>query len=238
MKNQLDHHVVAYEGQNLYDFDNNILLNWYANRIIELTGGKGSLLELGLGHGFTTLAFSKHFKRHLVLDGSPAVIEHFKKLHPQCPAEIRETYFENFESDEQFDVVVLGFILEHVDDPVLVLKHYRKFVKPGGSMYISVPNAEVLNRRLGFISGLLPDMQLLSENDKILGHQRYYTVKTLTEDAQSAGYVVEGIEGIYLKPMSTSQLVSLNLDPKIIDALCVVGKDYPELCCGIMAKIK
>lgn len=238
MKNQLDNHVAAYEGQNLYDFDNNILLNWYANRIIQLTGGKGSLLELGLGHGFTTLAFSQHFTRHVVLDGSAAVIEHFRKQHPECKAEIIQTYFEDFQSDEQFDVVVLGFILEHVDDPILVMKHYRKFVKPGGSLYISVPNAEVLNRRLGYAAGLLSDMQLLSENDKMLGHQRYYTVKSLTADVISAGYTVENMEGIYLKPMSTSQLVSLNLDPKIIDALCVVGKDYPELCCGIMAKIK
>ncbi len=96
-------------------------------------------------------------------------------------------------------------------------------------MFVTVPNAEVLNRRLGNIAGMLPDMQTLSENDMILGHQRYYTVETLKDDILKAGYEIERMEGIYLKPFTTSQILSLALDRKIIDALCVVGIDYPEL---------
>jgi len=238
MKNKLDNHVLAYEGQNLYDFDNNILLNWYANRIITLTGGKGTLLELGLGHGFTTNIFTEYFDRHVVLDGSSAVIENFHSRFPTCKVEIIETWFEEFESTEQFDLVVLGFILEHVDNPVDIMQRFRKHVKQGGSMFVSVPNAEVLNRRLGHLAGMLPDMQALSENDRLLGHQRYYTVQTLSEDIHKAGFEIESIEGIYLKPITTSQILSLNLDERIIDALCQVGIDYPELCCGIMAKLK
>ena len=33
MSNILDSYVGAYEGNNLYDFDNSILLNWYPKRI-------------------------------------------------------------------------------------------------------------------------------------------------------------------------------------------------------------
>ena len=238
MKNELDNHVAAYEGQNLYDFDNEVLLNWYAHRIIALTGGKGTLLELGLGHGFTTNIFSQYFDRHVVLDGSIAVIENFNKRFPECKAEIIETWFEKFESKEKFDLVVLGFILEHVDNPVDIMQRFHKYIRPGGSMFVSVPNAEVLNRRLGRFAGMLPDIQALSDNDRILGHQRYYTVQTLTEDIHKAGFEVESMEGIYLKPITTRQILSLNLDKRIIDALCQVGIDYPELCCGIMAKLK
>lgn len=237
MKGTLDAHVGAYEGQNLYDFDNEILLTWYPQRIMAINPNAKSLLELGLGHGFTTNIFSRAFDRHVVLDGSQAVIENFRKRYPDCQAEIVETFFEDYQTEERFDLIVLGFILEHVDDPVLILKRFRQFLKPGGKMYAAVPNAEVLNRRLGHLAGLLPDMQTLSENDVLLGHKRYYIVETLTNDARLAGFSIEKMEGIYLKPLTTRQLVSLNLDKKIIQALCEIGIDYPELCCGILAEI-
>ena len=35
MKNKLDEHVRAYEGQLLYDFDNHIQLNWYPKRVVK-----------------------------------------------------------------------------------------------------------------------------------------------------------------------------------------------------------
>jgi len=238
MKNTLDSHVRAYEGDLQYDFDNEILLNWYPKRVLQFTEGALSILELGLGHGYTTNIFSRHFKEHLVLEGSPAVIENFKRKYPDCACKIEETYFEEFKSQDKFDVIVMGFILEHVADPCLILTHFRKFLNANGKMFVAVPNAEVLNRRLGHLAGMLPDMQALSENDHILGHQRYYTVNSLTGDIEKAGYKIERMEGIYLKPFTTKQMLALNFDKKILDALCLVGVDYPELSCGILTQLK
>ena len=45
-----------------------------------------------------------------MLEGSPAVIANFRKKSPDCRAEIIETYFESFESNEQFDIIVMGFV--------------------------------------------------------------------------------------------------------------------------------
>jgi SAM-dependent methyltransferase len=237
MSNMLDKHVAAYQGDNLYDFDNEILLTWYPQRILHHAGAARSLLELGLGHGYTTDIFSQRFERHVVLEGSPAVIGHFRDKHPDCNAEIVETWFENFATDERFDLIVMGFILEHVDDPLLVLRRFREFLAPGGRMFLAVPNAEVLNRRLGQLAGLLDDVTSLSENDHLLGHKRFYTVDTLSADIARAGCGVDRLEGIYLKPFTTRQIVSLQLDCKVIDALCTVGVNYPELSCGLLAEI-
>lgn len=237
MENILDTHVKAYQGNNLYDFDNEIILKWYPHRVIKFAGNAGSMLELGLGHGYTTDIFSKHFEKYIVLDGSAAVIENFKKNYPDCTAEIVETFFENYSSDEKFDIINLGFILEHIDNPFEILTRYKNFLAPGGKMFVSVPNAEVLNRRLGNLAGLLPDMTVLSENDHLLGHKRYYTVETLTKEIEAAGYKLERMEGIYLKPFTTQQILSLNFDKEIIRALCEVGVDYPELSCGMLAQI-
>ncbi|HMJ48819.1 MAG TPA: class I SAM-dependent methyltransferase [Ferruginibacter sp.] len=238
MENSLDDHVKAYEGKIQYDFDNEILLTWYPQRILEHAKGARSLLELGLGHGYSTNIFSEHFTKHTVLDGSKAIIENFKSKYPGCKANIVETYFENFSTNDKFDLIVMGFVLEHVDDPVGILSRYKNFLSPGGKMFVAVPNAEVLNRRLGHLAGMLPNIQALSENDLMLGHKCYYTVETLRNDAEKAGYEIVRTEGIFLKPLTSYQLTSLNLDKRILDALCVVGIDYPELSCGILAELK
>ncbi len=238
MRNALDNHVQAYEGLSIYDYDNHIQLKWYPERVLRFSEGASSLLELGLGHGIATNIFEQYFKRHVVVDASLAVIKNFRQHFPDSKVEIAESYFETFETSERFDVIVFGYILEHVDDPVLVLRHFRKFLAPGGRMFVAVPNAEVLNRRLGFMAGMLPDMQLLSEHDLLLGHKRYYTVESLRRNVQQAGYEIKRIEGIYLKPLSTSQMISLNLDDRIIRALCLTAIDYPELSCGILAELK
>jgi 2-polyprenyl-3-methyl-5-hydroxy-6-metoxy-1,4-benzoquinol methylase len=237
MINHLNSHIGAYKGNIIYDFDNEILMNWYPQRIIDLSKKSKSILELGLGHGYTANIFSQNFKRHVVLDGSSAVIENFRKNFPDFKAEIIETYFEKFETSEKFDVIVLGFILEHVDDPHEIITRYGKFLSESGKMFIAVPNAEVLNRRLGHLADMLPDMQELSENDLLLGHKRYYTVESLTNEITKAGFYLKKLEGIYLKPFTTRQILSLDLDKKFIQSLCKVGIDYPELCCGILAEI-
>ena len=238
MSNTLDAHIKAYEGNNIYDFDNSILLNWYPKRILELAPDTRSLLELGLGHGYSTPLFARALARHVVIEGSPAVIAMFRKASPDCRAQIIETYFEEFEGTERFDVIVMGFILEHVDNPAEILARYRRFLAPNGTLFVAVPNMESMNRRLGHFAGLLPDLHALSENDVLLGHKRYYSVDSLKTELRDAGYEVKRVEGIYLKPITTRQLVSLNLSADIIEALCKLGIDYPELSCGILAQAK
>jgi len=237
MSTALDAHLPAYTGGSIYNFDNTIQLKWYPERIAMHSRGATSLLELGLGHGITADAFHRHFRRHVVVDASPAVIANYRQTHPGTDIEIVESYFEAFETDERFEVIVCGYVLEHIDDPVLVLERMRRFLAPGGHLYATVPNAEVLNRRLGHIAGMLPDILALSDHDRLLGHKRYYTIETFKRDIEQAGYRIEKLEGIYLKPLATQQMLSLHLDDKIIEALCVAAIDYPELSCGLLAKL-
>nr|WP_211612868.1 class I SAM-dependent methyltransferase [Paraburkholderia haematera] len=66
-----------------------------------------------------------------MLEGSPAVMRNFREKHPSTRAKIIETYFEEFSTEERFDVIVMGFILEHVDDhPLLILRRFRTFLAP------------------------------------------------------------------------------------------------------------
>jgi len=232
----LDQFLPAYGKEFPYALDNRLMLNWYPRRIMELAHGT-SVLELGLGHGFTSALFAERFPRHVVIEGSTSVIEQFRRQHGSDRPEIVHGLFEEFETDERFDVIVMGFVLEHVDNPDLVLRKYRAYAAEGGSVFVTVPNCAALNKRLGLHAGLLSDLMELSEGDRALGHRRLYTVDTLRAAVEAAGYEVRRCEGIFLKPLSTAQLEQLHLDERILEAMLRVGIDYPELCVGLLMQL-
>lgn len=245
---KLDDSIDVYSNeQSKYYFDNKVMLTWYANRIIERFSNKCSVLDLGLGHGFTANAFSEYFSNYLILDGSKKVLDEYKRKYINSKAELYEVYFENFQSTRKFDLIIMGFILEHVKDPMLILKKYREYIADNscamgggnlnGSVLVAVPNAKSMNRRLGNYMGLLDNMYKLSDYDLQLGHLRYYDMESLSELAIKAGYKIKNIEGIYLKPFTTSQIDSLNLDKKVFDSLCKLGVEYPELSNAILMEL-
>ena len=68
--------------------------------MLHYAGSALSLLELGLGHGYTTEIFSQHIKCYVVLKESSAVARNFKEKHPGCRAEIMKPYFEDYNTEE------------------------------------------------------------------------------------------------------------------------------------------
>lgn len=107
------------------------------------------------------------------------------------------------------------------------------FLKPTGSCFIAVPNGESLHRRIGHAAGLLPDMLTLGKGDRALGHQRQYSVDLLTDQLNECDYSVIRKEGIFLKPLMTGQLRTLNLSKEILRGMCKVGMEYPELSAAL-----
>ncbi|PQJ83338.1 class I SAM-dependent methyltransferase [Aliivibrio sifiae] len=238
LKNKLDKSITAYKQSFSYELDNQLMLNWYPKRVAKkMVDGK--LLELGVGHGYSCKQFARQVDEYTILDGSPAVISQFRENNPDLNhIKIVETYFENYESPELYDNIVMGFVLEHVEDPGLILRKYKKFLTTEGRLFISVPNASSLHRQLAHLAGMLPDIKKLSESDKELGHLRYFTVDSLKKLVEVSGYEVISIEGLFLKPFTTAQITSLDLDDEIFDALMKKGVDYPELSTGILLEAK
>lgn len=235
MNRTIEQAAQAYDEHHV--LDNRLSLQWYPQRVARLTAGS-SLLELGLGHGFTTAYFASRFRRYRVIDGSAEMIARFRARFDAGHVDIVEAYFEDFETDERFDCIVMGFVLEHIEDPSLVLARYRHFLAPGGSVFVAVPNAEALHRRIGHAAGQLPDMQQLSEADLQFGHRRYFTLATLKQLVIDAGYEVVRAEGIMLKPVTTGQLEALALSDAVLEGLMKVGVDYPELCNSLLLQLR
>jgi 2-polyprenyl-3-methyl-5-hydroxy-6-metoxy-1,4-benzoquinol methylase len=226
-----------YDGTSAYQFDNKIILDRYPKQVLKKYSGRGSLLELGLGHGFSAQAFSKKFDSHTVIEGSLKVIEQHASLLRENNIKVVHSYFENFEPEEKYDLIIAGFVLEHVEDPELIVRKYLKFLSTNGLFVIAVPNSDSLNRRIGFHAGLLDDMELLSKHDKELGHLRYFNCENLVELIEVAEGTVTFMEGIFLKVASSIQLQEMQLESAILESYCEVAINYPELSCAILAGI-
>lgn len=238
MKKDLNLVSSEYRPNAATEIENNLILNWYPYRIIDRFKHADSLLELGLGHGYTAKIFNKACDSHVVVDGSSVVIDQFRENTPNFQGEIVEAYFEDYIPKESFDIVVMGFILEHVDDPDLILEHYRSFLKPGGKLYVAVPNAKSMNRRIGLEMGLIDDIYGLNANDLALGHQRQYCRDTLTAAVNRAGYRITHEEGIYLKPLPLGVLKTLDDMDANLQAMLKVGVDFPDLCVGLLMELE
>jgi methionine biosynthesis protein MetW len=61
--------------------------------------------------------------------------------------------------DDEFDAVLLLCVLEHIPRPEFALEEASRVVRPGGDVYVSLPNPLRWNLRLAFLKGELhPDL--------------------------------------------------------------------------------
>lgn len=94
--------------------------------------------------------------------------------------------------DETFDVVVMIDVFEHVPEPVAHLQDCHRILKPGGLLYIKVPNGSytrfkhrlVNNLRLSSVVGSVPDTW------DSFQHLNHFTAATLKGMLRSTGFSV------------------------------------------------
>ena len=183
---------------------NQVLVYYQAISCLENSTGN-SLLDLACGEGMMTEYFAKKFSRVVGVDAAKNHLENAKKRLPQV--EFHESLIEDFNTTEKFDNVFLLMILEHVQDPVGIIKKASTFLKKNGNLIIHVPNANAINRRLAVKMGTLTTCEELSPFDiNVVGHRRSYTLKTLEDDILKAGMIVKKTGGIFYKMLSTPQM--------------------------------
>ncbi len=234
----LDAVADKYLAEPSVEIENDLIMNWYPGRIEQRIGHVGKLLELGLGHGYTVPHFAPMADQHYVIEGSQRVIDHFRKKNAWYRGTLVQGYFEDFTLNIQFDAIVMGFVLEHVDDPVAILRRYRGFLAPKGKIFVAVPNAKSMNRRLGLAMGMITDIYELNATDHKLGHQRNYCRDTLRRDVEMAGFRITHEEGMYLKPLPLSVLRTLDDMEANLHAMMTTGVDFPDLCVALLIEIE
>jgi len=194
-----------------------------------------SILSLGIGHqvvcnGIISLIKKGLINTYDIVEGAETIIAEFKnKYGDNSNINLYHSYFENFTTDKKYDAIEMGFVLEHVDDPKLIVSKFSKFLNENGVIFISVPNARSLHRLIGYHAGLLSDLYKLSEYDLQLGHKRYFDLEKIENLITSCGIKIITKKGLMLKPITGDQIKQLGWNKNIISSLMIIGENYPEI---------
>jgi SAM-dependent methyltransferase len=214
-------HKEAYSEDFMFHDENRLMLSWYSRRIIKVIRAVSRTIVLEPG---------SLLDKYIIIEGSRKIIEEFtNEVELPENVSVKNVLFEEFSTGEKFDVIEMGFVLEHIDDPQGLIRKYKDFLRPQGSIFIAVPNARSLHRVIGNRAGLLDDLYSLSKHDLELGHKRYFDKESLTKIVLESGLKILNTEGIFLKPFSTSQIRSLNLPQEVLDALFSTAVDSPDI---------
>jgi 2-polyprenyl-3-methyl-5-hydroxy-6-metoxy-1,4-benzoquinol methylase len=132
------------------------------------------------------------------------------------------------------DVVICSSLLHEVSDTTQFLSACRELLGADGRLYVDVPNARSLHRRLARAMGLITDEAELSGRNRALGQGRVFDAESLHAELAMAGFRVLEEGGYFLKPFTSAQMAGLSfLDPRMTDGLCEMGRELPALAAEI-----
>lgn len=98
------------------------------------------LLDVGAGLGVFPYAVKRAGWHCTAIDPDERAVAHMRD-HVGVEA-IRGDFME-IGRLEQFDIVTFNKVLEHVEDPVAMLRRAQQFVAPGGFIYLELPDGEM-----------------------------------------------------------------------------------------------
>ena len=140
--------------------------------ILKLVEGK-TVLDVGCGSGLLSKTLLSKGYNVTVIDNDWKAIEIAKKKGINgFVADIND-----WQTDQKFDCIILGDVLEHIDDDKSTLRKIRGMLKPDGCIVVNVPAYQVL----------------FGKHDITLGHKRRYSNKELKNKVKEAGFTIESI---------------------------------------------
>jgi len=198
---------------------------------------QGNFLELGSFKGEFTQRFLPYFNDITCVEASDeALIEAKQKLG----AEIKffNSLFEEVNLPSKYDNIIMTHVLEHIDNPVLVLKRINdEWLSENGRFFLVCPNANAPSRQIAVKMGLISHNSAVTPAEKEHGHNITYTLDTLERDAKAAGLKVVYRSGIFFKALANFQwdrlLQTDIISKEYLDGCYELGQQYPDLCSSI-----
>jgi 2-polyprenyl-3-methyl-5-hydroxy-6-metoxy-1,4-benzoquinol methylase len=182
------------------------------------------VLELGYGDGLVTDALARSGCDLTVIEGSSVLADAARRKHPTVICEL--TLFEDFRTDRPFDLIIASHVLEHVEEPVAILKNIFSWLRDDGKLIVVVPNRNSIHRQLAVAMGLQPRLDSLSNRDSMVGHQRVYSFLTLESDLNSAGMRAVDSTGYFLKVLPNSMMLDYSTD--LLKSLNEISPSLPR----------
>ncbi len=223
-------HQYAYN----FDFD---VMHPFMIRSFEPLFREGSLLELGSFKGDFTRHFLHYFDDVTCVEASDTAIEEAKrKLGNRV--EFINSLFESVTLSRRYDNIVMTHVLEHLDDPVRVLRRVNdEWLAEHGRFFLVCPNANAPSRQIAVKMGLISHNAAVTAAEAEHGHRCTYTLDTLERDAVAAGLKVVHRSGIFFKALANFQwdrLLRTDIVSKeYLEGCYKLGQQYPDLCSSV-----
>ncbi len=106
---------------------------WVAGRCAGL-----DVVDMACGEGYGTDVLARRAARVTGVDANPEAHEHARLKYTRPGVRFERDLVERF--SEPCDALVFLQTIEHVEDPVAILEHFRSMLRPGGTAYVSTPN--------------------------------------------------------------------------------------------------
>jgi predicted TPR repeat methyltransferase len=149
----------------------------------------GKLLDLGAAGGELGDAVRDHFTRTMGFEYEVANLPALRKRFDAAVITDLETLRR---LPHDVDAIVVADVLEHLRDAPALLRLIRESLAPSGRLFVSVPNIANITVRIGLLFGVFEyrDRGILDNT-----HLRFYTLRTIRQDLQNAGFKVLAIRG-------------------------------------------
>ena len=219
-----------------YDFDFDVM-HGFMIRAFKPFFVKGSVLELGSFRGDFTRRLLGHFDDVTCVEASAEAIDEAKGQLGGAASFIHST-FEAAQLPRRYDNIVLTHVLEHLDDPVGVLRRINlEWLSDKGRLFLVCPNANAPSRQIAVKMGLISHNAAVTPAERGHGHRCTYSLDTLERDAAAAGLMTVHRSGIFFKALANFQwdrlLATDIVSPAYLEGCYMLGQQYPDLCASI-----
>lgn len=170
------------------------------------------VIDLGYGSGLVCRALGEAGHEVRMVDGSKRACAEARAYKGIDTA---RAMFEDYEPTHPADVVIASFVLEHVADPVALLKRATAWAP---RLIAVIGNAESWHRRLAVAMGLQPRLDTLSARDEAVGHYAVFDRRSIASILSEAGWRIKAMKGLQFKPLPNAMMV--NFDERLIRAMC------------------
>ena len=186
--------------------------------MVELVGGTKRVLDVGCATGYLAQALTE---RGCTVSGVEFDEKAAEEARPHLArlviGDIEELDLAEAFGDDRFDVIVFGDVLEHLRDPLPVLRSARKLLTDRGSVVASIPNIAHGSVRLALMAGRF-DYQPLGLLDST--HVRFFTRSSIEDLFREADLVPIDVRrttaGFFDTPVQVSEA---EFPPEVVDAV-------------------
>lgn len=189
-----------------------VIKGWYVHKygeggfnspredILELVPSEVSMvLDVGAGGGGFGRALKKVLPHVKVFAVEPN--ETFASMCRGVYEKVFSTPFEGLTTDELFDLIVMGDVLEHMYNPWKALEKAKTMLKPGGFLILSVPVVDHWSIVEALKEG---SFSYTPWGPLSFTHIRFFTEKSLLETLKFLGFRIEKVVRKELPPKDLS----------------------------------